>query len=33
MKLYFDILFYLLSKDIGVNVGYCMFNNEEEKFD
>lgn len=33
MKPYYDILFYLLSKDTGVNVGYRMLNNEEEKPD
>lgn len=33
MKPYFDFLFYLLSKDTGVNVGYRMLNNGEEKPD
>lgn len=33
MKPYYDILFYLLSKDTGVYVGYRMLNNEEEKPD
>lgn len=33
MTPYYDILFYLLSKDTGVYVGYRMLNNEEEKPD